>query len=94
MDVKEAARMARAYAAEVFASEEISQLGLEEAIYDPEIDEWRITVGFARPWDQRPGSVGARLGLKSPRTYKVIHIDNHAGVVTSITERLPWDSKS
>ncbi|MDE2787697.1 MAG: hypothetical protein OXL37_13675 [Chloroflexota bacterium] len=93
MDARAAAGVARAYAAEVFASEEISQLGLEEAIYDPEMDEWRITVGFARPWDQ-PGSVGARLGLKSPRTYKVVHIDNPTQVVTSITERLPWDSKS
>ena len=93
MDVKAAARLARGYIADLFVDEEISQLGLEEAVYDPETDEWRVTVGFARPWDQ-PGSVGARLGLKSPRTYKVVHIDNPAGIVTSITERLPWDSRS
>ena len=93
MDVKEAARMARDHIADVFAGEEISQLGLEEAVYDSDAKQWRITFGFARPWEQ-PGSLGERLGMKTPRAYKVVHIDNGAGTVTAITERLPLGSSS
>ena len=46
MDVKEATSMARIYVTEVFADEEISQLGLEEVMYDHKQDRWRITMGF------------------------------------------------
>ena len=93
MNVKEAARTARHHIADVFASEEISQLGLEEAVYDQDAKQWRITFGFARPWEQ-PGRLGERLGMKTPRAYKVVHIDDNAGIVTSITDRLPWGERS
>lgn len=87
MNVKEAAHIARAYIAAVFADEEIVQLGLEEAVQDQDTKEWRITLGFVRPWDKQ-GAVGLRMGLKAPRDYKVVTIDDGDGRVISLTDRL------
>ena len=86
MDVKEATHITRDYITAVFADEEITQLGLEEAVYDPDAGQWRITFGFARPWDKQ-GALGLRMGLKVPRDYKVVVIDNE-GRVISLTDRL------
>ena len=87
MDVKKATHIARDYITDVFADEEITQLGLEEAVYDPDAGQWRITFGFARPWDQQ-GALGLRMGLKVPRDYKVVAIDDSDGRVISLTDRL------
>ena len=53
MDVKEAAQTAKAYVAELFAGEQITNLGLEEAEFDRLSNTWKITIGFSRPWDQK-----------------------------------------
>lgn len=87
MDVKEAARLARDYITDVFAGDEISQLGLEEAVYDADAKQWRITFGFARPWD-RQNTMAVNLGLKTARVYKVISIDDVGGTVVALTDRL------
>ena len=92
MDVKEVTKTAREYVADVFADEEISQLGLEEVLYDVDSDEWRITFGFARPWD-RENTVAVRMGMKTPRAYKVVHLNNDDGSVTALTDRLLPDLK-
>ena len=87
MDLKEATRTAREYVTAVFADEEITQLGLEEVMYDDESKQWRITFGFARPWDQQ-NTVAVRMGLKTPRAYKVVHVNNGDGRVVALTDRL------
>ena len=87
MDVKEATNKARTYVTEVFAEEEISQLGLEEVMYDHKADQWRITMGFARPWDQQH-TMAVKMGLKTPRAYKVVHIQNDDGSIIGLTDRL------
>ena len=87
MDVKEATDKAREYVTVVFADEEITQLGLEEVMYDVDSEQWRITFGFARPWDQQ-NTVAVRMGLKTPRAYKVVHINNGDGRVVALTDRL------
>ena len=87
MNVKEAAHIARAYITDVFADEEIVQLGLEEAVQDQDTKEWRITLGFVRPWDKQ-GALGLRMGLKAPRDYKVVTIADGDGRVISLTDRL------
>ena len=87
MDVKEATNKAREYVSEVFAGEEITNLGLEEVVYDVESEQWRITFGFARPWD-RQGDMGVKMGLKAPRTYKVVRIDDGNGAVLALTDRI------
>ena len=87
MDVKEATHIARNYITDVFADEEIAQLGLEEVVQDQDTKEWRITLGFVRPWDKQ-GVLGLRMGLKVPRDYKVVTIDDRDGRVISLTDRL------
>ena len=93
MDVKEATDKARDYVTAVFADEEITQLGLEEVMYDVESEQWRITFGFARPWDQK-NTVAVRMGLKTPRTYKVVHVNKRDGSVAALTDRLLPDLKA
>ena len=87
MDVKEATHIARDYITDVFADEEIAQLGLEEVVQDQDTKEWRITLGFVRPWDKQR-ALGLRMGLKAPRDYKVVTIDDRDGRVISLTDRL------
>ena len=93
MDVKEATRTAREYVTAVFADEEITQLGLEEVMYDDESKQWRITFGFARPWDQQ-NTVAVRMGLKTPRAYKVVHVNDGDGSIAALTDRLLPDLKA
>ena len=51
MDVKEAARTARAHIADLFADENVQHVGLEEVEFDDVADVWNITIGFSRPWE-------------------------------------------
>ena len=83
MDVKEVTKTAREYVVEIFADEQITNLGLEEVVYDVESERWRITFGFARPWD-RQGDMGVRMGLKAPRAYKVVSM-----LMTAMAVSLP-----
>lgn len=82
IDVKQAVDLAKRYVADLFAQEGVTNLGLEEVVYDETHDRWRITLGFSRPWDQR--GLAAFAGV--PRTYKVITIDQ-TGAVLSVTNR-------
>ena len=52
MDVKEAAKLAKEYVADLFAEEEIGNVGLEEIELAADRRYWEVTVGFSRPWDQ------------------------------------------
>ena len=49
MDVKEAVRAARTYVIDLFDAEDITDVGLEEVVFDDDSSTWRITMGFARP---------------------------------------------
>ena len=86
MDLKEAAESAREYVSDLFASEEITNIGLEEVEFDEMAAVWKITLSFSRPW-QRQGNLGANLGLKAVRSCKVIHIDGD-GHVKSVKDRV------
>jgi hypothetical protein len=82
MEVKEAVRTAINYVKEIFADESLSNLGLEEIEYVPECKEWRVTVGFSRPWDYPTA-----WQLASKRDYKAVHIDDTNGRVAAIKNR-------
>ena len=78
MEVKEAVGTAKAHVTELFAEEEIMNVGLEEVEFE---NGWRITIGFSRPWDRRI--------LTAPgRSYKVIFVNDETGSVISVTDRL------
>jgi hypothetical protein len=73
MDVKEAARTALDYVADLFEQENIMDLGLEEVEQD-QTGAWRVTVGFSRPWDYPKGNLAVLGGGQRARSYKVVRI--------------------
>jgi len=82
MNVKEAVEQAKQHVADLFSKEGLVNLGLEEVEFDDALEQWRITVGFSRSWDQ------GIAGLISPgrRTYKIVSIDK-GGRVLSVKNR-------
>lgn len=88
MDAKEAVEVAIQYVAELYREESVSNLGLEEVIFDVSEDVWNVTVGFSRPWDNpQPGLAAAFQKGAPTRAYKVVEIDAANGKVRSITIR-------
>ena len=85
MDVKEAVRTAKDYLVDLFDGENITDIGLEEVVFNDDSDNWNITIGFSRPWDTRNNVVAA---LRLRRSYKVISIDDNTGRVESLTDRV------
>lgn len=90
MNVKEAVQRAMAYVGDVFEKEGITNLGLEEIVFDSAAGEWVITIGFSRPWDYPKVSgiaVLANANTQPNRTYKVLRVDDEDGEVLSIRSR-------
>ena len=88
MDVKEAAKLAKEYVADLFADEEIANVGLEEIQLGSDGRFWKVTVGFSRPWD-RSGLATMTYGQKAlRRSYKVLQIDKSTGNVESVKDRI------
>lgn len=85
MDVKEAVRTAKEYLLVVYDGENVTDVGLEEAVFNNDLDTWDITIGFSRPWDTRNNVVTA---LRLRRSYKVVSIDDTTGQVKSLTDRI------
>lgn len=88
MDVKEAAKLAKEYVADLFADEGIDNVGLEEIELGDDRKFWEVTVGFSRPWDHGGLAtvIVGQTGLR--RSYKVVRIDNASGNVASIRDRV------
>ena len=89
MNVKEAVAIAKDYVADMFESEKITDIGLEEIEYDEFENLWRITIGFSRPWDQNIGSLLAAASSHryKRRTYKRIAIRDSDHKVLSVKNR-------
>ena len=60
MDVREAVKSAKQNLLELFNSEPISYVGLEEVEFDDDTQEWIITISFARPLGNNPFTDSAR----------------------------------
>ena len=105
MDVKEAVRKAKEYIEDLYADEQIAQVGLEEVEFERQSNDWKITIGFVRPWDLMPTFAeisqtnqnrflaSARGERRQARYYKVLRIDDNNGDVKSLTDRLLNDPK-
>lgn len=87
MDAKEAVGAAKGYVAELFADETLSQVGLEEVVFDELSGDWKITIGFAPLWNQ-PRPLPTVLGTRSARSYKVVRLKDNDGQFVSLTDRL------
>lgn len=87
MDVKAAVAQAKQYVNELFAEEGIRNVGLEEIDYDDQRHEWRVTIGFSRPWDEPTNSAFASFGGQQNflrRAYKVVRINDETETVVSV----------
>ncbi len=89
MNVKEAVRTAKAYVADIFEDEQITRVGLEEVEFDSAMREWRVTIGFNRPWDANNTLTAALTSeLYRNRSFKVVRIKEGSGEVSAIGDRV------
>lgn len=89
MNVKQAVRAAKEHFIDIFDDEQITRVGLEEVEFDAEAGEWRITIGFNRPWDANNSLTAALTSeLYRNRAFKVIRISDSNGEVRAIADRI------
>ncbi len=93
MKVKDAVLKAILYTKDIFESENISNLGLEEVVFDDSKNEWVVTIGFSRPWDYPASEMFP--GLNQPgnprRSFKIVRINDVSGEVVAVKNRLVGD---
>ena len=84
LDVREAVKKARSFLEILLQDEGIEDVGLEEVVFESVVSEWKVTIGFTRPWDRRsrPFSEGPK------RSYKVVRIADKDGALKSLTDRI------
>ena len=89
MEVKEAVNLAKFHIQELFESEKIYNLGLEEVEFDDAYKRWSVTIGFSRPWDEPANTLAsiARHMTYPNRSYKVVLIDDTTRQVLSVKDR-------
>lgn len=90
MDVKEAVRTAKHWVLDVMDDEHPENLGLEEVDYNDEKQQWRITLGFSRPWNSPGGPLANTiLGAPAPwkRAYRTIIVDDRNGEVKGMQRK-------
>ena len=88
MDVREAVSTAKQNLLELFNSEPISYVGLEEVEFDDETQEWIITISFARLWESTPLPVELSGETPKDRNFKVFRISDTDGRVKSVKDRV------
>ncbi|MGX9727141.1 MAG: hypothetical protein ACTFAK_07430 [Candidatus Electronema sp. VV] len=88
MDVKEAVKLAKKHVLDLFADENITNLGLEEVEYNEIGREWIVTLGFSRPWDEPRNTLASLAQASTPhRSYKIVRINNQSESVRCIKNR-------
>ena len=87
MNVKDAVHKAIEYIADIFESEHLENIGLEEVCLNENDNIWEVTVGFSRSWDHPRSALLSVQSLNPKRQYKIVRIDNESGEVKSIKIR-------
>ena len=87
MDTLEAIAAAKKYIHDVYADEQLTNIGLEEVEHIKSAGNWIITVAFSRPWNtprtraqEVLENLGAVSGLK--RSYKTITMTDDGTVLS------------
>ncbi|MEZ6063184.1 MAG: hypothetical protein R3C19_22795 [Planctomycetaceae bacterium] len=90
VNIRQAAEAAAAFLADVYKDQQFSNILLEEVERDTN-DNWRITLGFDRPYRAgdllMPDPAASLLRPRSTRDYKVFCIDRQTGEVQSMKLR-------
>jgi hypothetical protein len=85
MEVKKIVKIAKDHILDLFSDENISNLGLEEVEFDEPKNEWKVIIGFSRPWDEPKNTfVAISQALLPRRTYKIVKLSNDDGRVISV----------
>jgi hypothetical protein len=90
VNVKEAVAQAKKYIFELFSDESPKNIGLEEVEFDEQTNEWLVTIGFSRPWDnptESPLAALSNLQRLPTRAYKIVRISNDKDEVLSVKSR-------
>lgn len=87
MDVKQAIGKAREYLAFVFADEDVSEVRLEEVVYDRNDGAWLVTFGLMRPTTSRREAASVFSPPFLKRTYKVVRVPRDESEPPSIRIR-------
>jgi len=88
MDVKAAVKLAKEHVLDLFADENITNLGLEEVELTQDEQEWVVTLGFSRPWDEPRNTLASLAESNIPRrSYKTVRIDDKAEQVKGVKHR-------
>ena len=93
MDVREAVQSAKQHLLELFDTEPISYVGLEEVDFDDKYEEWNITISFTRVWETTPLTTAISGKPPEHRNYKVFRISDQDGRVKSIKDRILIESE-
>lgn len=96
IEVKQAVRLAKEFAAGIYDSEKISRLGLEAVERTKDGKYWLVTLGFSRPWSlKKPIKKDALKSFseqlqgisrepKLEREYKIFRVDAQSGAVVDM----------
>jgi hypothetical protein len=92
MNMRGAVAAAKFHLMQLFQEENITNVGLEEAEYDENRGQWRVTISFTRNWQplEEGGALSAaiaRAALDRQRSHKVVTIDNGDGEIVSVKNR-------
>jgi hypothetical protein len=88
MNVKAAVKLAKEHVLDLFAEENITNLGLEEVELTDDEQEWVVTLGFSRPWDEPRNTLASLAESNLPRrSYKIVRIYNQSEQVSCIKNR-------
>ena len=93
MEVTEAVHAAKQHIINLFGTEKINYVALEEVKLDYSTNNWLVTIGFDRQWDREVGPLGPILTKARNRSYKVVRIDDVDGKLLSIVDRVLPDLK-
>lgn len=88
MELKDAVKTAKSIIIDLFADEDIDQVGLEEVVYSPTSETWKVTIGFRRPWTKRTtgGLLSGGSSGVAARWYKQVEL-SQGGELRAVTDR-------
>lgn len=89
IDVKQAVQISRNYLSELYQSDEIRDLSLEEVELTEDNRFWLVTLTFTQQMMQPLNPIEAMTGPKYARFLKEIRIDAETGQVRSMKNKKP-----
>lgn len=89
MEAQSVIAIAKGHVKDIFADEDVVNIGLEELDYDQAKGIWKVTIGFSRPWDANtPNMLNNALNVPPlRRTYKIVTIDDASGRFLGVSNR-------